>query len=140
QFPPTANADTYSVNQDTQLTKDVAHGVLASDTGNPAPTVKTSDATSSQGGTVSVASTGSFTYTPTSGYVGDDTFHYTATNGIDPDSTATVTIHVLDTTAPDTSIDSHPSDPTNSASGSMTFSGTDNATPPGSLTFQCQVD
>ena len=37
---------------------------------------------------------GSFTYTPTAGYEGPDSFIYTATNGLTPDDTATVTINV----------------------------------------------
>jgi len=50
-------------------------------------------------------------------------------------------VHLLvDNTAPDTSIDSTPSNPTNSNSASFSFSGTDNITPPGSLTFACKLD
>jgi CSLREA domain-containing protein len=45
-----------------------------------------------------------------------------------------------DLTPPDTSIDSNPSNPTNSTSAAFTFSGTDNITPSGSLTFQCDLD
>ncbi|HSL43821.1 MAG TPA: ExeM/NucH family extracellular endonuclease [Anaerolineales bacterium] len=45
-----------------------------------------------------------------------------------------------DTTAPDTTIDSSPSDPSNSSSASFTFSGTDDVTPAGNLTFECDLD
>jgi CSLREA domain-containing protein len=45
-----------------------------------------------------------------------------------------------DGTPPNTSIGSHPVDPTTSTTASFTFSGTDNLTPPGSLTFECQLD
>ncbi len=45
-----------------------------------------------------------------------------------------------ETIPPDTTIDSTPSNPSNSSSASFTFSGTDNATPPGSLTFECDLD
>ncbi len=45
-----------------------------------------------------------------------------------------------DTTAPNTAINSHPANPTTSASAAFTFSGTDNVTPPGSLTFECRLD
>src|SRR5207249_3875265 len=41
---------------------------------------------------------------------------------------------------PDTSVLSGPSSPTSSTSASFTFAGTDDVTPPGSLTFECQVD
>ena len=45
-----------------------------------------------------------------------------------------------DTTDPDTSIDSHPSDPTNSTSASFSFSGTDDTSDPGDLMFECSLD
>jgi uncharacterized protein len=41
---------------------------------------------------------------------------------------------------PDTTIDSAPANPSNSSSPSFTFSGTDDVTAPGSLTFQCDLD
>ncbi len=46
----------------------------------------------------------------------------------------------IDGTAPDTSIDNGPSGLVNTASASFAFSGTDNYTPTGSLTFECQLD
>jgi len=46
----------------------------------------------------------------------------------------------VDTTAPETSIDSNPSDPTNSSAASFTFSGTDNHSAAGDLTFECELD
>ncbi len=47
---------------------------------------------------------------------------------------------LADEIPPDTTIDTNPSDPSNNASPTFTFSGTDNVTPPGSLTFECQID
>jgi len=47
---------------------------------------------------------------------------------------------VLETTPPDTTITGNPNNPSNSSSGSFTFTGSDNVTPSGSLTFQCQLD
>jgi hypothetical protein len=44
----------------------------------------------------------------------------------------------VDTTGPDTTITSGPADPTNSASGSITFTGSDSGT--GVASFQCAVD
>jgi uncharacterized protein len=44
----------------------------------------------------------------------------------------------LDSSAPDTSIDSHPSNPSNSSSATFTFSGTDSGS--GLLSFECQLD
>jgi hypothetical protein len=49
-------------------------------------------------------------------------------------------IWTIDTTKPDTTIDSGPAIPTNSTSASFNFSGTDNITPPGGLAFECRLD
>ncbi|MGB8982758.1 MAG: sortase, partial [Anaerolineales bacterium] len=46
----------------------------------------------------------------------------------------------FDDGTPDTTIDSQPANPSNSANAVFTFSGTDNLTPPASLTFQCSLD
>jgi Ca2+-binding RTX toxin-like protein len=51
-----------------------------------------------------------------------------------------VGLDLTETTPPDTTIDSSPSDPSNSSSASFSFSGTDNSTPSGSLTFECDLD
>jgi hypothetical protein len=55
-------------------------------------------------------------------------------------ATATVTYKVVDTTPPDTKITSSPSNPIYSNSATFTFTGTDNVTPSGSLTFECKLD
>jgi hypothetical protein len=48
--------------------------------------------------------------------------------------------YIPDPTPPETTIDSHPANPTSSTSAAFTFSGTDNLTPAGSLIFECQLD
>ncbi|MGH1491981.1 MAG: Ig-like domain-containing protein [Acidimicrobiales bacterium] len=78
--------------------------------GNPAA-IGNPEATS-QAGSVTVASNGSFVYTPASGFLGDDTFTYTLTDG-DPltiDDTDTVTITVSDPPPPGIGLDSGQSD------------------------------
>ena len=45
-----------------------------------------------------------------------------------------------DTTPPDTSITANPTNPSNSSSASFSFTGTDDVTPAGSLTFECKLD
>ncbi len=55
-------------------------------------------------------------------------------------STDNEVTYAPDGTPPTTSIDSHPANPTTSTSAAFTFSGTDNVTPSGSLTFECQLD
>jgi hypothetical protein len=51
-------------------------------------------------GTLTVQSTGAFTFVPTTGFTGDVTFDYTVDDGYD-ESTATVTIHVVKVLAHD---------------------------------------
>jgi hypothetical protein len=96
---PVAAADDYTTHQDLAMTID-APGVLSNDTdanSDPLTASKLSDPTH---GTVTLHSDGSFTYTPSSGYKGDDAFSYRAYDGALYSSTATVTIHVSVATPP----------------------------------------
>ncbi len=93
EAPPVANDDTYDAVQDTTLTI-AAPGVLGNDTGFPAPTATPiASGATAQGGTVTLNADGSFSYTPPTGFTGDDSFTYTATNALGS-ATGTVTIHV----------------------------------------------
>ena len=105
---PLAFPDPYLGGKNTPLVvSDVTKGVLANDKGLPAPTVSgivgCADVTTpfdncatTQGGTVSLADTGTFTYTPpNAAFTGTDTFDYTVTNSNSPDDSATVTITVV---------------------------------------------
>ncbi|HEU5097755.1 MAG TPA: Ig-like domain-containing protein, partial [Roseiflexaceae bacterium] len=85
---PLALGDTYSALQNTPLVI-AAPGLLANDTGTPAPAVTpvTSVATTA-GGSVTIASDGSFTYTPPANYTGADSFTYTAGNSAGSDTGA----------------------------------------------------
>ncbi len=47
---------------------------------------------------------------------------------------------ITDNTAPNTTVGSGPQSPTNATSATFTFSGTDDVTAAGSLTFECQLD
>ncbi len=92
---PLAFVDSYTAGKNITLNIG-APGVLANDTGIPAPTaVPIAGGTTTQSGTVTLNADGSFTYNPPSNFVGTDTFTYTATNGLTPDNTATVTITVI---------------------------------------------
>ena len=51
-------------------------------------------------GTLSLNSDGSFTYTPTTGYFGPDSFTYHAYDGLNSGNMATVTLNVGDNTPP----------------------------------------
>jgi hypothetical protein len=92
---PTAVDDQYQTPQDQPLVVDAEHGVLSNDLLGPGGGTATLVA-SPQNGSVQLNSDGSFTYTPTAGYVGPDVFTYTATtaNG-DTTNVAQVNIAVL---------------------------------------------
>jgi hypothetical protein len=53
---------------------------------------------------------------------------------------ANFSLAAADTTPPDTTITANPPNPSNSSSASFSFTGTDNITPSGSLTFECKLD
>ncbi|MGD1277662.1 MAG: Ig-like domain-containing protein [Tepidisphaeraceae bacterium] len=91
--PPTAKADSYSVQNNQTLTVS-APGVLANDSDPNGLSLSASLASGPTHGTLTLNSNGSFVYTPTSGYVGSDSFTYTATDGQASSSAASVTITV----------------------------------------------
>ena len=94
---PVARDDSnYTATGNIPISVPAGSGVLQNDfMGTPTATISAFDATSAQGGTVSVAADGSFTYTPPGAFTGTDTFHYTLTNTLGS-STATATITVND--------------------------------------------
>ena len=72
---------------------------------------------------------------------GSHTFQVRATDAAgNTDATPASFTWFVDTTAPETSIDSNPSDPSSDTSASFTFSGTDNHSAAGDLTFECELD
>ena len=93
-FAPVASGDAYSTDEDVQLSVS-APGVLGNDTDadGDALTVSGADASSVEGGVVSVNADGSFTYDPPVDFNGSDSFSYTVTDGLVSD-TATVTVTV----------------------------------------------
>ena len=98
EAPPVAVDDNYGADGNVLLTVNAANGLIQgvgtdSDPDGDVITVSAFDAASVQGGTVSVAADGSFTYDPPVGYTGPDSFTYTITDGFLFD-TATVNITV----------------------------------------------
>jgi hypothetical protein len=93
---PRVTADTYSTNGNTLLTTTTS--VLTNDTdveGSPLA-VSTYSVTSSRGGTVTMATNGTFTFLPAAGDVGvSDTFTYVASDGSGGTTTGTVTVNVV---------------------------------------------
>ena len=109
---PVAAADAYTVDAGTTLTV-AAPGVLANDSDPDGDAITAALATSPAHGTVALDASGSFTYTPKSGYSGPDSFTYAATDGR-LKSTATVSINVnapADSVPPSTTIELVPATP-----------------------------
>ena len=101
---PVAGADSYSVEQNGVLNV-AAPGVLTNDTDidgpNPLTAVKVSDPTH---GIVTLNPNGSFTYTPTIGWIGADSFTYKASDGTDYSNTVAVSIDVTNVNETPTNI------------------------------------
>jgi len=99
---PVANDDAYSTDLDLQLNV-TAPGVLGNDTDADDDPISVADprtnASTDQDGLVTLDADGSFTYTPSAGFAGIDSFSYSATDGTDTSSPATVTITVTDPNA-----------------------------------------
>ena len=91
--PPIANADSYTAAKDSVLNV-AAPGVLTNDTdadGNPLTAVKATDPAH---GALTLNANGSFTYTPTTNWSGDDSFTYCASDGQTNSNTAVCQISV----------------------------------------------
>ena len=91
---PVAASDSYDVELDGTLTVNADQGVLANDTDTDDDSLTAAIVSQPDHGTVSFNTDGSFTYTPTAGYHGDDTFTYKANDGTVDSAAATVTINV----------------------------------------------
>jgi VCBS repeat-containing protein len=91
---PTADADSYSTNEDTALVVTAANGVLNGDAdvdGDPISAVLVSGPSH---GTLTLHANGSFTYTPAGNYGGPDSFTYRASDGGLSSPVATVSLTV----------------------------------------------
>ena len=87
--PPTANPDSYSTDNQTQLVIPVP-GVLANDLDpDPGDTITAHLISSTLNGSLSLQSDGSFTYTPKTNFVGTDKFTYQAVDSQGATSTPT---------------------------------------------------
>ncbi|MEP7074789.1 MAG: Ig-like domain-containing protein [Acidobacteriota bacterium] len=91
---PVAIDDSYSVNQDSVLIVADKGGLLTNDgdiNGDPISAILVDGPTH---GVLVLNANGSFTYTPTAGYFGQDSFTYTANDGTANSNVATVSIDV----------------------------------------------
>ncbi|QUD89314.1 beta strand repeat-containing protein [Phenylobacterium montanum] len=93
--PPTANPDTYAIAGDKAATVAAAQGVLANDVDNNGLSLTAVLAQNGgpSHGTLTLNANGSFTYTPTLGFVGTDSFTYLAQDSLSSTPT-TVTLNV----------------------------------------------
>ena len=91
--PPVATGDSYSTAQDTTL-NEAAPGVLGNDTDADADSLTAALDTGVSHGTLTLNPDGSFSYTPTAGYTGTDSFTYHANDGTDDSNVATVSLTV----------------------------------------------
>ena len=91
---PLANADAYALSMGQTLTIDAAHGVLANDTNADGRTLSAKLVSGPNWGQLTMNADGSFSYTPSDGYWGTDSFTYSAMNGNAASAPATVTLTV----------------------------------------------
>jgi VCBS repeat-containing protein len=91
---PIAAGDKYSANQDTTLTV-AAPGLLANDADVEGSPLTATIVTGAAHGTATVAASGSFTYTPATGFVGADSFTYRVRDGVLYSNPVTVSLTVL---------------------------------------------
>ena len=102
--PPTAVADSYSVDEDGELTIP-ADGVLDNDDDPDSDVITASLSESPANGTVELDPDGSFTYTPNPDFFGTDGFTYTASDGVNTSPETSVTITVNSQPDPPTATD-----------------------------------
>ena len=88
-----ADADAYATDYETPLTVP-APGVLEGDTDADSDPLVAGQTSDPAGGSVTLNQNGSFTYTPDAGFVGTDTFTYTASDGMGYSAPATVSVTV----------------------------------------------
>jgi VCBS repeat-containing protein len=104
---PVAAANSYNVFLNTALTVSQAAGVLANDTDVEGATLTAILGTQPQHGTVTLNANGSFTYTPTTGYTGPDSFTYKAKDATTESAAVTVSLTVAANVAPTAAADQY---------------------------------
>jgi len=91
---PVATADSYGAIKNSALTVNAASGVLANDKDTDGNTLTAILVSGPSNGKLTLASDGSFVYTPNSNFAGSDTFKYKASDGTVNSATMKVTIKV----------------------------------------------
>ena len=90
---PLAAADSYSLNQNSPLVVP-ANGVLTNDSDADSDTLSAVLDAGPSNGTLTLATNGSFTYTPAPGYTGSDSFMYHANDTLSDSNVVTVSLSV----------------------------------------------
>ncbi len=96
---PETQPDDYAVAAGSQLAVSPENGVLANDTDPEDSALTAVLETAPEHGTINLNPSGTFTYTPETGFIGDDTFTYRASDGFKTSAPETVTITVSDPNA-----------------------------------------
>jgi VCBS repeat-containing protein len=97
---PVASDDEYTATEDTELSVDVADGVLANDSDADGDPLTTALVTQPTHGMVILNSDGYFSYLPDDGYFGADEFTYRVSDGTSQSAPATVNITVTSVNDP----------------------------------------
>lgn len=92
--PPVAVDNIYIINEDTVLTTDETNGVIKNDYDVDSTELTAILLTTTQHGELLFNSDGTFTYTPTENYFGEDSFTYKISDGYLDSNVATVTITI----------------------------------------------
>jgi hypothetical protein len=91
---PITHSDSYSIGENGALVASAVDGVLANDIAPPAATLQVIQATEPAHGSLTWKADGSFVYKPSPGFVGMDSFSYTASDGVDSSEPTLVTLSV----------------------------------------------
>ena len=101
RHPPVAIDDAYDTARNATLSVSAGQGVLANDIDTPDDTLTAERVTDATHGTLTLAPTGGFTYTPEPDFTGTDSFTYRARDAFgNTSNTATVTIAVVPVNRP----------------------------------------
>jgi RHS repeat-associated protein len=93
--PPEAGPDTYSPSHDQVLSITALQGVLANDTDAEGDGLTASLVDAPAHGVLVLAADGSFDYTPETGFLGEDSFSYQASDGTAASAVTLVTLEVV---------------------------------------------
>ncbi len=131
-----AGADSYTVGANTPLSASAGTGVIANDSNPSGQAFTAMLLTGPSHGTLSFSASGAFTYTPTAGYTGADSFVYRDDDGMQQSSDTTVSL-----TVGSTSTNVAPTAATSSASGNedTAITGQVSATDPDSASLTYAV-